>query len=97
MSLTKYFLYDQRNNVNHLNYYYFTDAFTKEELIKIRELGDSLPKEQASVVSQEENTVSDYRVSEISWIQDSDENRWLFEKMAEYCKIANKKIGRAHV
>ena len=40
MSSKNYFLQEQRNNVNHLNYYYFTKAFTPEEIIKIREIGD---------------------------------------------------------
>jgi hypothetical protein len=38
MSSKNYFLKDQRNNVNHLNYYYFVNAFTPEEIIKIREI-----------------------------------------------------------
>ena len=40
MSAHNYFLNEQRNNVNHLNYYYFTDAFTPEELVKIIEIGE---------------------------------------------------------
>ena len=32
MSLPKYFVRDERNQVNHLNYYYFQQGFTKEQV-----------------------------------------------------------------
>ena len=35
MSAANKFLDQERNNVNHLNYYYFTNAFTAEEIKKI--------------------------------------------------------------
>lgn len=92
MSLTKYFLTEQRNNVNHLNYYYFLDAFTKDEIIKIREIGDKTPKMKGTTAAYDNETVSDYRISEVAWLNDSEETRWLFEKMADYCKIANKEM-----
>ena len=41
---SKYFLPEQRNNVNHLNYYYFENAFSEEEIIEIKKLGDSFAK-----------------------------------------------------
>ena len=44
---SKYFLPEQRNNVNHLNYYYFENAFSEEEIEKIKSLGDTLSKERA--------------------------------------------------
>jgi PKHD-type hydroxylase len=78
--------------MNHLNYYYFTDAFTKDELIEIRRLGDALPKMSGTTVADYDEHVSDYRKSEIAWIGDNDDTRWLFEKMADLCKIANKNM-----
>ena len=39
MSAANKFLDQQRNMVNHLNYYYFTNAFTPEEIQKIIEIG----------------------------------------------------------
>jgi len=90
MSLSRYFLNDQRGQINHMNYYYFTDAFTKEELLKIRKMGDSAPKQAATTVSDDSDHVSDYRKSEISWLDDDEETRWLYEKMANLCKTANK-------
>ena len=93
MSSKNYFLQEQRNNVNHLNYYYFTKAFTPEEIIKIREIGDSYPKQKGTVVSDEHNEgVSDYRISDISWLDDNPQTSWIYQKIADYAKIANKEM-----
>lgn len=92
MSLTKYFLEDQRTNINHLNYYYFTDAFTPDEIMKIREIGDNAPKTKGTTVADQKNVVSNYRVSDISWLKDNDETGWIYQKMADLCKIANQNM-----
>ena len=47
MSSSNLFIGAEKNSVNHFNYYYFTDAFTPDEIIKIREIGDSLKKQKA--------------------------------------------------
>ena len=93
MSSKNYFLQEQRNNVNHLNYYYFTKAFTPEEIIKIREIGDASPKIKGTVVSDEHKEgVSDYRISDISWLDDNSETSWIYQKLADYAKIANREM-----
>lgn len=92
MSLSKYFLDEHRLGLNHLNYYYFTDAFTKEELTEIIRIGDLIPKTSGTTVGDNEEHVSDYRKSEICWIGDNEDTRWIFEKMANLCKIANKNM-----
>lgn len=90
MSSSNYFLENQRNNVNHLNYYYFTDAFTPEELVKIIEIGNKLPKQKATTVgSEQEDVESAYRLSEISWIPDNPETEWIYKKISDYAKTAN--------
>jgi len=86
-----HFLEGQRDNTNHFNYYYFTSAFTPSEIIKIREMGDKLPKLKGEV-GGEESTVSDYRVSDISWIGENFETQWLYNKITEYAKTANKEM-----
>jgi len=64
---SKYFIQDQRNNVNHFNYYYFTSAFTFNELGKITEIASKLPKQNASVGDGGSGSViSDIRKSEIA-------------------------------
>lgn len=92
MSAHNYFLNEQRTNVNHLNYYYFTDAFTPEELVKIIEIGEKTPKKDATTVGNEGEVVSEYRLSEISWLNENDETSWLYLKLSEYAKKANEEM-----
>jgi len=87
---SKYFIPEQRNNVNHLNYYYFASAFTESELTLIKEIADKIPKERASIGN--EGNVSEYRISDIAWINDNNETQWLYSKIADYAKIANKEM-----
>jgi len=89
MSSQNYFLNNQKRDVNHLNYYYFTNVFTPEELVKIVEIGEKTPKTNATTVGTEGDIVSDYRLSEISWLNENYETSWLYLKLAEHAKIAN--------
>ena len=92
MSLSRYFLNEHRTQMNHMNYYYFTDVFSKEELELIRTIGDKTPKQAATTVADETDVVSEYRKSEIAWLDDNQETRWLYEKIADLCKIANRNM-----
>jgi PKHD-type hydroxylase len=90
MSLN-YFIQQERNNVDHLNYYYFVDAFTPKEIIEIRQIGDALPQQRGSVIGDNiEET--EYRVSDISWIPNESKYGWLFDKLSEYAYVANKNM-----
>lgn len=91
MSSSNLFIGAEKNSVNHFNYYYYTDAFTPDEIIKIREIGDSLKKQKA-VTGGEEGIVSDYRVSEIAWFGENSESSWIYEKLAKYAMQANKEM-----
>ena len=42
------FVSNQRNNVNHFNYYYFTNVFTDQEIEEIIQIGESQPKIKVS-------------------------------------------------
>ena len=90
--MSKHFLNDQRNNVNHLNYYYFTNAFSNEELKLIDEIGESYPKVAGETGAGDDGRVSNYRVSEISWIPSESKTDWIYDKFAEYAKTANKEM-----
>lgn len=93
MSVANKFLQQQRNNVNHLNYYYFTNVFTAEELTKIIEIGEKYPKMSGTTVgNQNQEHVSDYRVSEISWLDENEETDWIHNRFAEHAMIANKEM-----
>ena len=90
--MSKQFLANERNNVNHFNYYYYTNAFTLEELDTIKTIGNSYPKQLAEVGGGEDSQVSDYRKSEISWIPEEPNNQWLYDKIAQYAISANKEM-----
>jgi PKHD-type hydroxylase len=93
MSSKKYFLNEERNNVNHFNYYYYTSAFTPSEIIKIREIGESFQKQKAVTGGGPDGgVVSDYRKSEIAWLPENSDTSWLYEKIADYSISANKEM-----
>jgi len=93
MSVSNHFLSEERNNVNHLNYYYFTDVFSAEELVKIIEIGESLNTINATTIgNNDETVVSEYRKSEISWIDENPETEWVYARIAQYAKLANKEM-----
>lgn len=88
---SNYFLDTQRNDVNHFNYYYYKNAFTESEIDTIINIGESLPL-QKGVTGGGDNggVVSDYRISEISWIPQNTNTQWLYKKMADYAMEANR-------
>jgi len=90
--MSKQFLANERNNVNHFNYYYYSNAFTPEELDVIKTIGNSYPKQQAEVGGGDDSQVSDYRKSEISWIPEEPNNQWLYDKISDYAITANKEM-----
>ena len=93
MSVSNHFLPEQRNFVNHLNYYYFTDAFTPEEIVRIIQTGESLQQLNATTVGGDnEDVVSEYRKSEISWIEENPQTDWIYQRISHFAKIANKEM-----
>ena len=93
MSTSRFFMNGlHRNDVNHTNYYYFASAFTPSEIVKIKELGDKMPKQQAVTGGSEEPQLNDYRISEISWIPEIPESDWLYKKIADYAVVANREM-----
>lgn len=93
MGTSRFFMNSiHRNDTNHTNYYYFVSAFTPTEILRIKELGDSMPKQRAVTGSGDVIEESDYRVSEISWIPEIKESQWIYNKIADYAAIANKEM-----
>jgi len=92
MSSSKQFIAQHRNDINHFNYYYYTNAFTPEEIIEIRELGDNLPKQKAVTGGGDDAIESDYRISDISWFSENESSRWLYDKIASFAITANKEM-----
>lgn len=83
------FLHDHRLNFDHMNYYYFENAFTDEEIEKIKELGNVLPQIKATVVADDKNQVTDYRESEIAWMPEDSKHRWIYDRISTLVKEAN--------
>jgi PKHD-type hydroxylase len=78
-----------REGLNLTNYYYFTNAFTDQEIDDIKTLSDKYPKQKA-VTEAGEGVLSDYRKSEVCWIPENEESTWLYLRIAEYAHQANK-------
>lgn len=94
MSSNNKFLENQKTDVNHLNYYYFTNSFTVEELDKIIEIGESLNKIKATTVAKDGKggNTSDYRISDISWIGKDEKTYWIYDRIAELAIKANSEM-----
>jgi PKHD-type hydroxylase len=90
--MSKQFITKERNNVNHFNYYYYTKAFTTQELEDIKKIGNSLPMQKAQVGGGDDSQMTDYRKSEISWIPEEQDTQWLYDKIADYAIEANKEM-----
>ena len=73
------------------NYYYFTDALTDEEIEKILKLAEDI-KEEQGVIGKKLEVERSYRNSKIKWLDANEDNKWLYEKMADYVKKANKTL-----
>lgn len=87
---TKIFLENQRTSFNHFNYYYFNDVFSNEELSKINSMGYEAGLHDATTGTSTKPT--EYRTSKISWIDESDDSKWLYEKVATLANQANKEM-----
>lgn len=73
--------------VDYSNYYYFSNAFTENELALIKKMGEDIQKETASVTDA--GVVSDTRISEVGWIMHTEESNWLYQKITDFVIEAN--------
>jgi PKHD-type hydroxylase len=90
MSSVNYFLDKQRERkVNILNYYYFPNLFSPEEVNKIIETGEKFEKKVAKTNGE---VISNYRISEIAWLDNNEESDWIYQKISECADIANKEV-----
>lgn len=93
MASNNKFVSNQRNNVNHFNYYYFTNVFTEQELEQIIEIGESQPKIKATTVGEDTNLeVSDYRVSDIAWLSNNPKTKWIYDRITDLAIKANSEM-----
>lgn len=93
MANTNKFVSNQRNNVNHFNYYYFTNVFTDKEIENLIELGESQPKIKATTVGDDvSQSVSEYRVSDIAWLSNNPKTSWIYDRIADLALKANSEM-----
>lgn len=69
------------------NYYWYKDGFTKEELDKIYRDVATLPFQKATVIGGD--TPEEVRSSSIKWIPQTEEWKWLYDKLMMYADDAN--------
>jgi len=75
---------------NALDYYWFHEGFTKEELDRIYQSVAQLPFEVAST----QGGMSNDRKSKIKWIPQKGEWMWIYEKLMDLARIANDEMWR---
>lgn len=88
------FVSNQRNNVNHFNYYYFTNAFTEQEIEEIIKIGESISKVTATTVGGDgvDGQVTNYRKSEVSWINRKENTKWIYDRISDLAIKANSEM-----
>ena len=77
-------IYDPPRN-NAMDYYYFNEGFSTEELEKISEMVKNIPFHNATTASGE---IGD-RKSRLKWIPQNQEWNWLYEKLMMFARLAN--------
>lgn len=89
MNLSYPFVAQHRTDLNHMNYYYYVNAFTDDELDTLIKMANKLPKQSGLVGTGDTSTQSDHRKSEISWIPQNDDFLWIYERITELSMAAN--------
>lgn len=88
------FVSNQRTNVNHFNYYYFTNAFTEQEIEEIIKIGESISKVTATTVGGDgvDGQITNYRKSEVSWINRKENTKWIYDRISDLAIKANSEM-----
>lgn len=80
---------DYHSDVNFSDYYWFNNAFSTEELIKIEAMTSNLEWVTAATGQDETAGISDYRKSKIKWCPQNNEWGWVYEKLHDMLVEAN--------
>ena len=73
------------------NYYWFKQGISGESFTKLNQLKDSLEFKSGQVKTQNDGLKlnSDYRRSEIAWVNKTNENQWLYKLLYDHAVTAN--------
>lgn len=77
------------------DYYWFPEAFTKDELIQIEELVKDVNQVEADTFNAE--GISDVRRSKIKWLHKSSKTEWLYARILELITEANSELWQFDV
>lgn len=70
----------------------WNDAFTAEELEKIKEYGLALRAKDATIGDNEEKAEESIRRSKVSWVGYNDESAWIYDRLAFVGRKLNAKF-----
>lgn len=88
---TKYtFTDNSKESVNFTNYYWFKNAFSKEELVDIERMTSELDFIDAAI-GQDDSSRNDnnYRKSRIKWCPQNEKWHWVYSRLHDLIKEAN--------
>jgi PKHD-type hydroxylase len=83
------FIAQHRTELNHLNYYYYVNAFTDDELDTLIRMAEKLPKQSGMTGGGDDVHESNYRISDISWIPQNEDFLWVYERITNLAMAAN--------
>lgn len=83
------FLPSNRANCN-VPFVTVSEAFTPEELEKIKKLGESLPITKSILGDADREEFSEIRISKNSWIELTPETVWIYERLASVARDINR-------
>lgn len=83
------FIFPPKKSVNPIDYYYYPEGFSSEELEKVEELVKTLEDNKAIIQAGADES---YRKSTIKWIPQNQDTYWLYDKLANLARIANNEL-----
>jgi len=94
----KYWLKDNADNKNLVDYYFFKEIFGKEELRRIHALAQTFPLIEpqlgdSSIKHGGEGYLDhEQRISKVRWLEKTEDSQWLFNSISEMIYEANKEM-----
>ena len=82
-------MFPPKKSVNPIDYYYYPEGFSSEELEKVEELVKTLEDNKAIIQAGADES---YRKSTIKWIPQNQDTYWLYDKLANLARIANNEL-----
>jgi PKHD-type hydroxylase len=83
-------MYYQQPVNDPVNYYYYKNIFSEQEIKNILFQLQKIPYENAKVLSGE--PTEDIRKSKVKWIPETDDWNWIYKRMLEAALEANQKL-----